>query len=59
MVEETPKKTAMEYFAIAEEYKKNPDADGNLYTANTAQAIAWERAIETKREDALFKDELA
>ena len=57
--EQTPAERGFPFMAVVEEYKSNPDSDGNLFTANTAQAIAWERAIETKREDALFKDELA
>ena len=40
-------------------YSSTPDADGILFTAGTAQGIAYERDIESKREDRLFNDHLA
>ena len=38
---------------------KVPGADGFEYNQSTAQAIAYERMIESKREDRLFNDPLA
>ena len=35
------------------------DSDGLTFVANTAQLVAYERAIESKREDRLFNDHLA
>ena len=35
------------------------DSEGLAYVASTAQAIAYERALESKREDRLFNDHLA
>ena len=35
------------------------DSHGLTYVANTAQLVAYERAIESKREDRLFNDHLA
>ena len=35
------------------------DGEGMGYVALTAQAIAYERALESKREDRLFNDHLA
>ena len=51
-------KKAAEFAALGEEYK-TPDSDGFDFTAATSQAIAYERMIETIREDSLFLDHLA
>ena len=59
MVDKTDAEKSAEYMKITEEYKKTPDSDGIYYTASTAQAIAYERMLESNREDALFKDPLA
>ena len=58
MVEEVNEKTAR-YVKTMEEYKQTPDSDGILFTAATGNMIAYERMLETNREDALFKDPYA
>jgi hypothetical protein len=59
MVEETLHEKIARYGNIVEEYKQTPDSDGILFTAATGNMIAYERMLETNREDALFKDPYA